>query len=148
MEKSMEKIEKLNNLTYNKNIVLENNIELFVYLYSYFSLYDNGEAEKNDFRTIVISATVSSECITFLAQKVKISIDKDTTLPFQEEVMHLEFTPFGGSSYPIRCTINTDMFAETVYVRFEKNERSLIPTMILSCYDQLVLRVDPVPHSS
>ncbi|MCI5586360.1 MAG: hypothetical protein MR384_00505 [Lachnospiraceae bacterium] len=147
----MSKVEKINELIYNENIYLENNVELFVYLYSYFSLYEKYSEEngiKHDAKTILISASVSAQCVTFLAEKVKISIEQNSTLPFSEEVMQLDFTPRGGSSYPIRCLINNDMFSETFYVKFQDNGKSIIPTMILSCYDELVLRVDPVPEVS
>ena len=139
----MSDIQKNCDLKYDENIYLDNNIELLIYVYTYFTLYTNEKVHVGDTKEIVISASVNSECITFFAEKVKMSVEKDCDLPFPEEVLHLDFTPLGGGKYPVRCTINEQMYSESLYIRFSGNDYSIIPTMSICCYDELVLQVSP-----
>ena len=130
-------------LELNKEIKLENEIELLVYLYAYFSKYTDIEVSNVTDKELAISAAVNANHITFIASRVKMSVGSIDKVPFKPKRVNIDFYQIGGVDIPIRLFIDDFTFGRNIIIKFKESDCE-IPIMFLYSEDDLILQVVPV----
>lgn len=131
-------------LELNKEIKLENEIELLVYLYSYFSKYSDAELSSVTDKELAISASVNANHITFIASRVKMSVGSiGNDVPFQPKRVNIDFYQIGGIDIPIRLIIDNFTYGTYVSIKFTESACD-IPLMNIYSDDEQILQVTPV----
>ena len=131
-------------LELNKEIKLENEIELLVYLYSYFSKYSDAELSSVTDKELAISASVNANHITFIASRVKMSVGSiGNDVPFQPKRVNIDFYQIGGVDIPIRLIIDNFTYGTYVSIKFTASACD-IPLMNIYSDDEQILQVTPV----
>lgn len=130
-------------LELNKEIKLENEIELLVYLYSYFSKYSDAELSSVTDKELAISAAVNADHITFIASRVKMSVGSVGNVPFQPKRVNIDFYQIGGVDIPIRLIIDDFTFGSNVVINFTESTCE-IPLMSVYSEKEQILQVTPI----